>query len=163
MLCKECELALVGYASADLSEEAGSACRAHLSGCGHCREVLESYKAIIGAMVDEPQLKPSASESAAVARALARIPMRREVPQQLTPRSAYEFLAFVLASAATFAVAAILLTLQMLGRIDLTSLPGLPSPMTIAGFVIVVVFVTSFLPIAVIAQRRPLNGMTFRR
>jgi len=163
MLCKECQSALIAYISGDLSEEAASACRAHLSGCERCRRVLECYKAIIGAMVEEPQLKPSASEAAAMACALARVPMRQQASRQLTPRSAYEFLAFALASAAMFAILAILLALQMFGRIDLISLPRPLGLLRVVGIVIVVIFVTSFLPIVVTARRRPLNGTTFAR
>jgi anti-sigma factor RsiW len=162
MECERYEDMLSSYVSGDLNGKAAEALEAHLQGCAECRESLDVYRSVAALIADEPALAPTASESAALAQALDRIPMRTPKAQAVT-RSSRELAGFALATVAAFAFLVILLGLQSIGRIDLVSGIARFNPLTIAVSAVVVVFVTSFIPIMVTARRRPLNGMTFVR
>ena len=69
----------------------------------------------------------------------------------------------LLIGVSAFALVATVLALQTFGVMDILAVVTSVGPLVIALTLVVVVFVTSFVPIAVTARRRPLNGMTFRR
>lgn len=163
MKCRECERILTAYALGELAEGPASECRAHLERCAGCRETLASYEAIVRSVAAEPRVTVTASESAAMARALGQVPLRRRPVRAAPAPSVYGLLGFSLASVIVFALIAAMLGLQVLGKIDILSLAGPLSMARIALTMVIVVLVTSFLPIVVTAQRRPLNGLTFRK
>lgn len=162
MECERYEDILASYASGDLSEKEAAALEAHLHTCAACRESLEEYRSVAALIADEPMLSPTASESAALAQAMERIPMCAPKTQAVT-RSSRELAGFALATVAAFAFLVLVLGLQSIGKIDLVSEIARFNPLTIAVSAVVVVFVTSFIPIMVTARRRPLNGLTFSR
>jgi anti-sigma factor RsiW len=163
MDCRECESQLIALAVGELSEEAASQCRAHLDACPECREALAEYAGLIHAIADEPEVVPSVSESAELAAALERVQVRRaEAPKVSAPRP-QGFFAFALASVVAFVLVAAALSLQVRGMIDIMAVITGRGALAAVLALTVVVFVTSFVPIAVTARRRPLNGMTFRR
>jgi len=162
MECERYEDILASYVSGDLSEKEAAALEAHLHSCDGCRESLEAYRSVAALIADEPVLTPTASESAALAQALDHIPMSAPKAQAVT-RSSRELAGFALATAAAFVFLVLVLGLQSIGKINLVSEIARFNPLTIAVSAVVIVFVTSFIPIMVTARRRPLNGMTFVR
>lgn len=163
MECSDCLSMMPDLAVGELTASEESACLAHMAECESCRREMECYRVVIGLIGDEPELAPSASESVALASALDRVPVRSSETVRTSVRSAAEFVGFAAASAAVFVAIAVLLAFQVLGRIDLVSVAGPAGLLRLAVLVAVVLIVTSFLPIAITAGRRPLNGMTFRR
>ena len=162
MNCRECESALVGYAAGELAEDAASDCRAHLETCPACRKALEEYRGLIGAIADEPLAIPTKAESAALAMALDRVrPCPSPAPAYADP-ALQGLPAFAAACAVAFILVATILALHAFGAVSFAA-AGAIGWRAIAVTVTVIVFVTSFVPIAVTARRRPLNGMTFRR
>jgi len=161
MNCRECESKLAGYVLDDAPEEVRSACAAHLRTCASCRETLAQYMSIVEAISSEAEAAPSASESAALALALAQVKLESAVAHPVAAPVPQGFLGFVLASAAAFVLVATVLALQTLGVIDIPAFARSFNPAALALTFVIIVFVTSFVPIAVTACRRPLNGMTF--
>jgi hypothetical protein len=184
MDCKECESILEAYALGELPEnpvmlseakhlDAGArsftalrmtspACHAHLEACPKCREALEACVRIMDAIACQPVPVPSESESAALAEALAGVELCPPVERKVIEPVPQGFPAFLLASVLAFVAVATALALQMYGVVSVGSLVGRIGLPWIALMIVVTVFVTSFIPIAVTAHRRPLNGMTFR-
>ena len=158
MDCRDCESILVEYALGDLPEDRAEECRGHLEQCASCREALEFYAAVEFAIVSEPMPEVSRAETEAVVAAClaAQVPVRRESPS----KAVGEFVGFALASAAAFAFIALVVGLRAFGLLGFRP-PG--GYLALAPVVILVVFVVTFIPIAVTARRHPLNGMTFRR
>ena len=163
MDCKECELNLVDYVAGDLSEELASVCRSHLQTCASCRQSLAQYASVVEAIAGEPEALPSASESAALAAALDCVRPRIASPRPATAESPQGFAAFLLSSFAVFVLMIAALVAQAFGVIDVVSVAGSVGPARIALAWVIIVFVTSFIPIVVTARRRPLNGLTFRK
>ena len=155
MECRQCEESLMGYACGDLPS---LEIELHLMDCAKCRKALESYRAAMKLLADQPILSPSKSESAQLARALDRAAVQGRV--SIRPN---EVLGFAVATALTFAFLVIVLGLQLLGRINIMWMIGplnVPRVAVTAGAILIV---TSFIPILVTAKRRPLNGLTFSR
>jgi len=163
MNCKACESILAEYALGELADDEAALCRAHLEACPACREALAAYTCLIGVIAHEPAAAPTQAEGAAMARALDGVDPHR-VPARRTAEPALQGLpAFLAACAAAFVIVAgfaIAVAFRVM---------SIPVPVGVTGWagvgiaVTVVVFLTSFVPIAVTARRRPLNGMTFRR
>ena len=159
MNCEAYESSIIAYALGELTAEDAERCRAHLAVCEHCRAIYETYVGLTDAMEREPVLCPTYSESQALFRAL------NEAEWSAKPVSepVKGLPALVLGSLAAFMVLASVLTLQVLGCFSLGNVARAIGPAPIAIVVVIILFVTSFLPIAVAARRKPLNGMTFRR
>ena len=162
MDCRECEAILEAYVLGELTDGEGSACRAHVEACPACRQALEAYARVLDAIAAEPVATPSAAESAALAQALAQIDLCPQAEQRSTEPMPRGFPGFVLASVLAFVAIATVLALQRFGVVSIASLADSIGLRWIALTIVVIVFVTSFIPIAVTAHRRPLNGMTFR-
>jgi hypothetical protein len=155
MECKQCEELLLGHACGDLSSPE---IELHLMDCAKCREALESYRAAIKLLADEPMLSPSRSESAQLARALDRAAVQGRV--SIRPK---EVLGFAVATALTFAFLVMVLGLQLLGRINIVWMIGPLNVPKVVVSAVAILIVTSFIPILITAKRRPLNGLTFSR
>ena len=163
MNCNQFESVVIDYASGDLRHEQVRECRAHLDTCPACRELSQAYERVVHQICAETPVTPTEAESRALGDALAKSRPPRAAAPQRAFRAAEGFVGFLAASVAVFAVVAVTLGLHAFGTINLLELCreiGFP---VIAAVATVVVFVTSFIPIAVTARRRPLNGMTFRR
>ena len=163
MDCKKFESILIEYIQNELSEDERLSCESHLQKCKNCREALEMQKALIGIVADEPMLAPSASESATLASALANVSLQPQVQNSFVPEQTNGLAGLIFASVAAFMAIVTLLALQVLGYIDIGSLPSSLGYARSFALAVMVIIVTSFVPIAVTARRRPLNGLTFRR
>jgi len=161
MNCRECESNLSPYVLDEAPEEVRSACAAHLQTCAACRDILAQYMSIVETISNEAEAVPSASESAALAMALAQVRLGSPAVRPVAAPAPQGLFAFLLASAAAFVMVAAVLALQTFGRINILALLGSVNPAALALAFVIIVFVTSFVPIAVTARRRPLNGMTF--
>jgi hypothetical protein len=129
----------------------------------------ESYACVVDSITREPAPVPTHAESEALSRALAEaagvcfgaeslpkhIPAHEPLPQGLP--------VMIWASLLAFATVASVLALHVMGYFSFTAAAHAIGPVPIALVVVVTIFVTSFVPIAVASRRRPLNGMTFRR
>ena len=163
MDCRECESILEAYALGELTESEQLACRAHVETCSACRQALQAYTCVLNAITAEPLPTPSQTESAALAEALAHVELCPRTDRRGLESVPRGFPGFVLASVLTFVVIATVLALQRFGVVSIVALAGSIGLQWLALMAVVIVFVTSFIPIAVTAHRRPLNGMTFRR
>ena len=163
MECKNCEEMLTAYACGDLAAEEAAAVERHVGECTGCRETLEGCRAVIGSIADESIISPTAAESAALAGALARVRLGRQPSREMMAVPAKGLLGFALATLAAFVLIALVLGLQAFGHVDIVWMIGSVNPIWIAAAAVLVVFVTSFIPIWVTARRRPLNGLTFSR
>ena len=163
MDCKKCESILIEYIMNELSEDERSRYESHLQECADCREALAAQKALINIVAGVPLLTPSASESASLASALANVSLQPQVQISSAPEPVSGLAGLIFASAAAFIAIVTLLALQVLGYIDIASLPSSLGYVRSLAIAIMVIIVTSFVPIAVTAYRRPLNGLTFRR
>lgn len=163
MDCERYEQMLAAYASGDLTADEAEAVERHLSGCSACRQTLEGYRAVIGLIADEPVVSPTASESAAMASAVASVEPGRQRRVDRTAVPAKGLPGFALATLAAFVLIALVLGLQAFGSIDIVWLISFVNPVWIAVAAVLVVFVSSFIPIWITARRRPLNGLTFMR
>jgi anti-sigma factor RsiW len=158
MNCEQRESTIVAYVSGELNESEVAACLAHIDACAHCRAIYESCVCVIDAIARDPMPVPTRAESEALSRALAglqRTPSREPLPQGLG--------ALMWASLLAFAAVATVLALHVAGYFSLAATVRTIGPAPIALAAVITLIVTSFLPIAVAARRRPLNGMTFRR
>ena len=163
MTCEQYESSIIAYAAGELNEFDAAACQTHIETCAHCRALHEGYACVVDSIVREPAPVPTLSESEALSRALAQVqsvgqtttPAREPIPQGLP--------AMIWASLLAFATVAGVLALHAAGCFSFVATARAIGPAPIALAVVVTIFVTSFLPIAVAARRRPLNGMTFRR
>jgi anti-sigma factor RsiW len=162
MKCKECEPLLAAYASGDLSEQEALDCRTHLGACESCRRSLETYSLLVEAIVGEPEIIASSAEFAALTEALDRASLPAKPAREVSGQWQSGVPAFAAASLGVFALLVAALTAQAVGLLDVRSLVAYIRPPFVAMAAVVIVFVTSFVPIAVTAKRRPLNGMTFR-
>ena len=163
MDCRQLECKLVELALDELTQEESAQCRAHVLTCEGCAEALAEYEAVASELVGEPMASPSASESAALASALAKVQLgRAPAPRPVNPLP-QGFGEFVAASLAVFGLVTALLVLQIRGAIDFRAILAGVGAFKALGAATVIVIVTSFVPIAITARRRPLNGMTFRR
>ena len=162
MNCADCEPLLAAYASGDLPDQEVLDCRTHLETCERCRRSLEAYSLLVEAISSEPQIVLSAAESAALAKALDAASLAAKPAREVSGQWQSGAPAFAAASLAVFVLIVAALTAQVTGLIDVRSLAAYIRPPVVALAVVVIVFVTSFVPIAVTARRRPLNGMTFR-
>ena len=160
MECKHCEELLSGYACGDLSCEEVEGIELHLIGCPNCRAALDSCRAAISLIADEPMLCPSRSESARLARGLDRIQTCDPQQARIRPN---EVLGLAVATALTFAFLVIVLGLQLLGKINIMWVLGPINMPKVAMYGVAILVVTSLIPILVTARRRPLNGLTFSR
>lgn len=158
MSCQDYEELILDYALGDLDADAARRCAAHIAACPACREVYESYRILAGAIADEPDILPTRAESEAMARALANAcpaKARQPIPQGLP--------AMIWASILTFVLIVSTLALQVFGCVSLAGIARSIGPAPIAAAIVAIIFITSFVPIAAMAKRKPLNGMTFRR
>lgn len=162
MNCRDYEHRMIAHVLGELAEDVASGCRAHIETCARCRAVYESYACLVGAIITEPETCPTASESAALAEALANVELCPRVERRMVESVPQGFPGFVLASVLAFLVIVTGLGLQRFGVIDVLAAVRGVGLQWVALAAVVVVFVTSFIPIAVTAKRRPLNGMTFR-
>ena len=163
MDCSKFESILIEYILNELSEDERLICESHLLECAGCREALETQNALIGIVADEPLLAPSASESASLSAALSKVSLQPQVQMSSSPEPDSGLAGLIFASAAAFIAIVTLLVLQVLGYINIASLPSSFGYVRSLAIAIMVIIVTSFVPIAVTAHRRPLNGLTFRR
>lgn len=160
MNCIECEDLLAAYATGDLQGERAEACSLHLEECRSCRESLEFYVALVNSIADSPAVETTAIESANLYELLRKI----DLPSPYQPRRTWRYLLERIALAAMSIVAFVVIALSTWAvRSGRVSLSALTSPIVIVLGIVIVIFVTSFLPIAITARRRPLNGATFRR
>ena len=161
MDCRECEQILPEYVLDDLEYSVTAACRAHLDGCSECSAKADVYKALIRDIADQPMLAVSAAESRRMAHALDQVNGTKRAERLATVGAVWEFLGFSLASILAFALMATALTLHAFGLADMFRLFETSTwlSLIIAGMLIVVV--TSFIPIVVTARRRPLNGLAY--
>lgn len=162
MDCKEFDSIIEAFALGDLDEARAQQCEEHLQACDSCRETLDVYRLLVGSVGSEPELAPTQAETAALTLALKSVelyprPVKPDAP--VVPGLA----GFILASVIAFMAVVAVLALQISGVIDLGTVLGEVGYMRLAGVMVAVVFVTTFVPIAMTAWRRPLNGMTFRR
>lgn len=162
MECRQFRSLLEAYALGELVGNELTDCQAHIEACSNCRQAVDAYAGIVSAIASEPLAAPSESESASLAKALAGIELC-PAPQRTAPDAVPQGLpGFALASVLVFLLVAGVLALQRFGVIDIVSFAHEIGLQWIALAVVVVIVVTSFIPIAVTAHRRPLNGMTFR-
>lgn len=161
MSCERYESSIVAYVLGELSPGEAAACRSHVEACERCRAACEGYVGLVRSIEDEPESAPTALESEALSRALARVqPAGARVQREPLPRG---LPALMWGSFAAFVVVVSVLSLYVSGCFSLVGVARSIGPAPIAAAVAVTIFVTSFLPIAVAARRKPLNGMTFRR
>ncbi len=158
MNCEQYEASIIACAAGELDENEAAECRAHIGSCDSCRAIYESYVCVIESVAGEPAPVPTRAESAALSRALARV-------ETASPREplAEGLPAMIWASLLAFAVVACVLGLHVAGCFSLVAAARAIGPAPIAVAVVMTVFITSFVPIAVASRRRPLNGATFRR
>ena len=154
MECRQCEESLMGYACGDLPSPE---IELHLMDCAKCRKALESYRAAMKLLADEPMLSPSKSESAQLARALERV-----AAPKVSIRPS-EVFGFAVVTVLTFAFLVIVLGLQLLGRINIVWMIGPLNVPKVVVSAVAILIVTSFIPILITAKKRPLNGLTFSR
>jgi len=160
MHCDEREPEIIAYALGELRPDEAADCSSHIETCAQCRSLYESYACITNAIDKAPEANPTMSESRALYQALSQVklpnePRNADIPQGLP--------ALIWASVIAFLTVAGLLIVQMLGYIDIASAIWSIGPGSIVGIIELVLFITSFIPIAVMAWRKPHNGMTFRR
>ncbi len=160
MNCGECRSIIVAYVLGDLPASDSARCRSHVEGCAQCRALYNGYLRLVSEIDQQPLVAPTPSESVALAQALDRArPASRRASVPLPPGVP----ALIWGSIAAFFFVVSVLAMQLWGSLDLVGIARSVGPAPIALAVVITVFVTSFLPIAVAAKRRPLNGMTFRR
>ncbi len=158
MNCQDCEQLMLDYALGEVDSDAAEQCAAHIATCPACRQAHESYCTLAQAIEREAGVQPTLAESESLARALADAcpaETRQAIPEGLP--------AMIWASVLTFVLIVGTLALQVFGCVSLTDIARSIGPAPIAAAIIAIIFITSFLPIAAMAKRRPLNGMTFRR
>lgn len=160
MNCEDYQSRMTSYILGELPAGEAVACRNHLETCTQCRASYETYARLVAAIEQEPELTPTVWESEALSRALGEVAQPAKSAREALPQG---LPALIWASLAAFVVVASILALQVSGCLSLVSAARSVGPAPIALAVVVTIFVTSFLPIAVAARRRPLNGMTFRR
>lgn len=153
MKCVDIEAILPAYFLGELEGAELEDCRNHLESCENCRCALEFYAEIVSSMEREPELVVSASESAALTAALDRVSVRRPV-ERTDSRPTYEMVGFGLASVVMLVVITAVMNLHSAG---LTRF--LWNPLMIIPALAVVIFVTSFLPIAITVRREQLKEM----
>lgn len=163
MSCTQYQASIIALVLGELPLDEAEACREHVETCEACREMYESYACLVSSIEGRPIACPTSAESQALSRALAQV-----VPAGHTTGASHEPLpqglpALVWGSVMAFVVVASVLSLQVWGCVNLISVARSIGPAPIALGIVITIFVTSFLPIAVAARRKPLNGMTFRR
>ncbi|MCX6346281.1 MAG: zf-HC2 domain-containing protein [Armatimonadetes bacterium] len=163
MDCREFESKLPELILGDLGADDHAICWAHLDMCSSCAKIYVDYQLLAGVISNSPMAEPSQSESIALASALSDIRLGQAEKASLARQNPRGFGEFVAASLAVFMLVTTLLMLQIRGAIDIrVAFNGLGALNMLAAFV-VLVFITSFVPILITARRQPLNGMTFRR
>lgn len=160
MSCERYEPSIVAYHLGELAAGDSAELFAHIETCERCRAAYEGYAGLVHAIEREFEISPTLCESESLSRALNQVVLRTKPASEHLPQG---LPALIWASLAAFLVVASVLALQVLGCFSLANVIRAVGPAPIALVVVITVFVTSFLPIAVAARRRPLNGMTFRR
>lgn len=160
MNCAECENLLASYRSDELGIESAAACSLHLEDCEACRETLELYACLIGAVSQSPVIIPTETESAALSRSLRGVDLPTPARARLTWRQSLERIALAAMSAVSFIVVTLLTWAVRNGQISVSTIVN---PAVLLPGIVIIVFIVSFLPIAITARRKPLNGATFRR
>lgn len=163
MDCLRCESIIIDYITGELPSEESSDCAAHLADCPECRELLAEYSQLVGLISTDSEVIPTAAESVLLASALSTVKLPQPELERRPETVAKGLPGFLAASVFAFVAVALLLGLQMVGKTSIWSLARSVNPLAAMVVVVIVMFVTSFLPIAVTARRRPLNGMTFKR
>lgn len=158
MNCQDYEQLMLDYALGELDSDDAAQCAAHIEVCPACHGAYHSYLGVAGMISAEHDIRPTPEESQAVAQALGNTCPAR-APQPL-PRG---LPAMIWASVLAFVVIVATLALQVFGYVSLLGTARSIGPVPIAAAIVAMVFITSFLPIAAMAKRQPLNGMTFRR
>jgi anti-sigma factor RsiW len=143
----------------ELPEAEAEACRSHIEACEQCGQAYREYARLVEVFASEPETTPSAAESESLALALAWVELAqsKSAAREPLPRG---LPALICGSLAAFVAVAVLLTAQMFGCIDITAPLSRIGPVPVALAVVIAILITSFLPIA---QRKPWNGMTFKR
>jgi hypothetical protein len=158
MECSEYEPILIDYLLGDLDEPQAAECLEHLANCSTCRLAIESYRAVLSDLTDQPQLTVTPAESASLAMALTKVVLHPS--SSADPRSVREIMWLALASLIAFMLIGAVTALHMTGGIQLSPLvSAIGLPWLILGGV-TILFVTSFIPIVVTARRSPLNELT---
>jgi anti-sigma factor RsiW len=161
MSCRQYEPYIIAYSLGELSDTSDlSDLQAHIESCPTCRTLYNSYTQLVSAMTAVPEPRPTTAESEALSRALAQV---RPAPKTVSEPLPRNLPILVWGSLVAFVAIAGVLALQAIGRIDLVSALLSIGPGRIAICVVIAIIITSFLPIAVTARRKPLNGMTFSR
>ncbi len=161
MRCKECEQLALAAIMDELTEQDAVEYLQHLSVCESCQSMYESYKQIAHTIRDPEFMQPTSQESAVLNKALQEvIPVRHSEAVSALPQG---MPALVFGSIAVFIVVATILALQVLGHINILNGLQQIGAVPLAVIMVITILVSSYLPIAITAQRRPLNGMTFRR
>lgn len=163
MSCGDYELILSEYALGEMDDDAERACRKHLERCAECRAALAEYAVLVAAVGAAPVVAPTLDESAALAMALSTVRLGGLPAKPRTQQASAGLTGLMAASLAAFIAVATVLALQVFGTVDVVSAVMSIGPLRLALTAVVAVFVTTFVPIAVTARRRPLNGLTFRR
>ncbi|MCE5314202.1 MAG: hypothetical protein ABFD49_00920 [Armatimonadota bacterium] len=163
MNCEHCEPSIIEYVLDELNECESADILAHIETCAYCRSLCESYACLVDTIACEPESHPTSAQSESLSRALARIDLPVKQTMPVGQPVAQGLLAMILGSMLAFVLIATVLTLQVLGSIDIVGAIWSHGPAPTIVFVAIAIFVTSFLPIAMTSKRRPLNGMTFRR
>jgi anti-sigma factor RsiW len=162
MNCNDYEPILAAYAAGDLSKQEAEATKAHLEACDSCRGESQAYSLMINAIASAPEIVASPMELSALAKALDSASLVEKPAPESDAQWQGGMQSFLKISAAVFALIVAALTAQAVGWLSVRSLSEYVKPPVVVLAAVIIIFVTSFVPIAVTAKRRPLNGMTFR-
>ncbi|MCE5322215.1 zf-HC2 domain-containing protein [bacterium] len=163
MICEKYEPKIVAYVLGELAEAEAEQCHAHIEACEHCRSIYEKYACLVDEISRDAEPIPTLAESESLSQALAQIPLHQQQTRPDAQPYSKGLPALIFGSLVVFCAIAVVLSLQVLGHFNLAAAIWSIGPAPITVFILVAIFVTSFLPIAVASKRRPLNGMTFRR
>lgn len=160
VICEKYEPKIIAYVLGELAEAEAKQCRAHIESCEHCRNIYELYVSLVDDISHDSEQVPTSCEFQSLSQALANIPLHQQHAGPDTPKG---LPALVFGSLVAFVAIAAIISLQVLGHFNLVAAIRSVGFAPIICVVLIGIFITSFLPIAVASKRRPLNGMTFRR
>lgn len=160
MNCRECENLLAAYVSDDLNEELSTACSLHLDECVSCRESMKLYACFLTSISESPMIIPTETESINLSKSLKDVKLPAPVQPHLTWRQQLEHIALVVMCIVSFAAVTMITWAIRSGQIPVSMITN---PAVLLPVIIIIVFIISFLPIAITARRKPLNGATFKR